>query len=145
MITLQHTGPEIVFSMTMAVPVMLTLLLGRLIYRDRLTAKGWIGCVLGVAGIVASSEAGNAKSRPSAARSETRRSRVLDAVQHKWDGIWAAEEFGLGGEGVGLGLVDVTAEDTVRLGAGDIGVAVLLITDATPVIVAGLQAAPAGR
>lgn len=52
-ITLRHVGPEIVFPITMATPVMFTLLLGRILYGEHLTAKQWIGCSLGIAGIVA--------------------------------------------------------------------------------------------
>jgi len=48
---LQHAGPELVFPITTGAPVVVMLILGRLLYQDRLGALAWAACVFGVVGI----------------------------------------------------------------------------------------------
>lgn len=46
-------GPRLVFPVTIALPAMLVLLLGRLLYHEHLTWQGWVACAAGVLGIAA--------------------------------------------------------------------------------------------
>ena len=47
-VALQHASAAVVFPTTIGGPVVLVLLLGRLVYRERLGPWGWAACLLGV-------------------------------------------------------------------------------------------------
>ncbi|MFH0964642.1 MAG: hypothetical protein V2A58_11610 [Planctomycetota bacterium] len=49
---LQHAGAEVVFPVTVGGPVIVVVLLGRLVYRDRPGTWGYIACAIGIAAIV---------------------------------------------------------------------------------------------
>ena len=53
LIVLKHARPEIVFSFTIAGPVLLVVLLGQFIYQERLDRAAWIGCALSLFGLLA--------------------------------------------------------------------------------------------
>lgn len=48
---LRSTGPEIVFPVTTAMPAVLILVLGYLLYDEHLGLKGMLACVFGIAGV----------------------------------------------------------------------------------------------
>ena len=50
---LKRVPPGIVFPFTVAGPVVLVLLLGQVIYQERLDRAAWLACTLGVFGLVA--------------------------------------------------------------------------------------------
>ena len=50
--SLDHFVPAVVYPIAVGGPLVLVLLLGGLVYRERLTWAGWLACVLGATGIV---------------------------------------------------------------------------------------------
>ena len=50
---LQYAGPEVVFAVTIGGPVVITTVLGRVLYKERLDRFGWLACGLAAIGIVA--------------------------------------------------------------------------------------------
>ena len=52
LMAIRHTGAEIVFPFTVAGPIVLVLILGRIVYKERLTWAGLTACVLGLAGLL---------------------------------------------------------------------------------------------
>lgn len=57
-LALQTLHAELVYPFAIGLPIVLALLMGRLFYRERIDAVGWVASVLGVAGLVALSVAG---------------------------------------------------------------------------------------
>lgn len=53
MSALRYFGPEVVLPVTIALPMVLTMVLGRVFYRERLSVMTWIGCLLTAAGVAA--------------------------------------------------------------------------------------------
>lgn len=52
LLSLRHLRAEIVFPVTVALPILLVLLLSAAVYRERLTALSWAACATGGAGLV---------------------------------------------------------------------------------------------
>lgn len=52
LLSLRHLRAEIVFPVTVALPILLVLLLSAAVYRERLTVLSWAACVTGGAGLV---------------------------------------------------------------------------------------------
>jgi drug/metabolite transporter (DMT)-like permease len=51
LMALRYIGPEVVFPFTIALPIMLVLVLGQFLYREKLPGIGWAASVLGVLGL----------------------------------------------------------------------------------------------
>jgi drug/metabolite transporter (DMT)-like permease len=58
LVALRTLGAEVVYPFAVGLPVVLTLLLGTVVYRERVDRAGWIASALGVVGLVALSAAG---------------------------------------------------------------------------------------
>jgi drug/metabolite transporter (DMT)-like permease len=52
LLALQHARAEIVFPVTVAMPILLVLALSAAVYRERLSRMAWLACLAGVAGLV---------------------------------------------------------------------------------------------
>ncbi|MBM4084776.1 MAG: hypothetical protein FJ272_08310 [Planctomycetes bacterium] len=53
LLTIRQLGAEVVFPVTVATPILLVLVIGRVFYRERLSAATWIACVLGALAVAA--------------------------------------------------------------------------------------------
>lgn len=52
LLALRTLGPEVVFPFSVGLPVILALLLGALVYHERIDRAGWAGSALGVVGLI---------------------------------------------------------------------------------------------
>ena len=52
LIALKYAAPELVFPLTVAGPMILVLVLGRLLYREHLNIFSWAACLVGVLGLI---------------------------------------------------------------------------------------------
>ena len=52
LVALRTLGPEVVFPFSVGLPVILALLLGAVVYHERIDRAGWAGSVLGVVGLL---------------------------------------------------------------------------------------------
>jgi multidrug transporter EmrE-like cation transporter len=53
LLTIRELGAEVALPVTVATPIVLVLAIGRILYRERLSAAAWIGCVLGALAVAA--------------------------------------------------------------------------------------------
>lgn len=53
LMTIRQLGAEVVFPVTVATPILLVLLIGRIFYKEQLSTPAWIGCVLGALAVAA--------------------------------------------------------------------------------------------
>jgi len=53
LLTIRSLGAEVVLPVTVATLILLVLIIGRVFYRERLSAAAWIGCVLGALAVAA--------------------------------------------------------------------------------------------
>jgi drug/metabolite transporter (DMT)-like permease len=53
MITIRQLGAEVVLPVTVATPILLVLILGRMFYKEHLSTAAWGGCVLGALAVAA--------------------------------------------------------------------------------------------
>jgi len=53
LVTIRQLGAEIVLPVTVATPILLVLIIGRVFYKEHLSAAAWIGCVLGALAVAA--------------------------------------------------------------------------------------------
>jgi len=53
LVTIRQLGAEVVLPVTVATPILLVLVIGRVLYRERLSTAAWIGCVLGALAVTA--------------------------------------------------------------------------------------------
>lgn len=52
-LTIERLGAEVVLPVTVAAPILLVLIIGRIFYKERLSTAVWIGCVLGALAVTA--------------------------------------------------------------------------------------------
>jgi drug/metabolite transporter (DMT)-like permease len=53
MITIRQLGAEVVLPVTVATPILLVLMIGRLFYKEHLPTPAWIGCLIGALSVAA--------------------------------------------------------------------------------------------
>jgi len=53
LVTIRQLGAEIVLPVTVATPILLVLIIGRVFYKEHLSAAAWVGCVLGALAVAA--------------------------------------------------------------------------------------------
>ena len=53
LVTIRQLGAEVVLPVTVATPILLVLIIGRVFYKERLSTAAWIGCVLGALSVAA--------------------------------------------------------------------------------------------
>ncbi len=53
LVTIRQLGAEIVLPVTVATPILLVLVIGRVFYKEHLSAAAWIGCVIGALAVAA--------------------------------------------------------------------------------------------
>jgi len=53
LVTIQQLGAEIVLPVTVAMPVLLVLIIGRIYYKEHLSVPAWIGCCIGTLAVAA--------------------------------------------------------------------------------------------
>ena len=53
LVTIQQLGAEVVLPVTVATPILLVLIIGRVFYKERLSPAAWIGCGLGALAVAA--------------------------------------------------------------------------------------------
>jgi drug/metabolite transporter (DMT)-like permease len=53
LVTIRQLGTEVVFPVAVATPILLMLIIGRIFYKERLSAATWIACVLGALSVAA--------------------------------------------------------------------------------------------
>lgn len=51
--TIRQLGAEVVLPVTVATPILLVLVIGRIFYKEHLSAAAWVGCVLGALAVAA--------------------------------------------------------------------------------------------
>jgi drug/metabolite transporter (DMT)-like permease len=53
LVTIRQLGAEVVLPVTVATPILLVLVIGRVFYKEHLSTAAWIGCVLGALAVAA--------------------------------------------------------------------------------------------
>ena len=53
LVTIRQLGAEVVFPVAVATPILLMLIIGRVFYKERLSAAAWTACVLGALSVAA--------------------------------------------------------------------------------------------
>lgn len=53
MVTIRQLGVEVVLPVTVATPILLVLVIGRVFYKEHLSTAAWVGCVLGALAVAA--------------------------------------------------------------------------------------------
>lgn len=61
LMTIRQLGAEVVLPVTVATPILLVLIIGRVFYKERLSTAVWIACVLGALGVAALAYGGKAQ------------------------------------------------------------------------------------
>ncbi|MEI6972144.1 MAG: DMT family transporter [bacterium] len=80
LLTIQRLGAEVVFPVAVATPILLMLIIGRVFYKERLSAAAWAACILGALAVAALAD-GSGSSRSASTRTDMRISTMSKNMQ----------------------------------------------------------------